>query len=84
MRALLSFLAFALVAAACATGQPAATPATVTTSGGPASAASAPGAAEPLIDGPAAPDFSLTLASGEAFSLSGEQRPVYMIFWAEW
>ena len=36
-------------------------------------------------DGPAAPDFELALGSGGGvFSLSGEQKPVYVVFWAEW
>ncbi|MGI9611157.1 MAG: hypothetical protein ACR2NL_12765 [Acidimicrobiia bacterium] len=44
----------------------------------------APAPQEAPIDGPAAPDFSLTLASGEPFSLGEEVKPVYMVFWAEW
>ena len=36
------------------------------------------------FDGPPAPDFELVLNDGEAFTLSGEQKPVYMVFWAEW
>jgi len=35
-------------------------------------------------DGPDAPDFVLTLGPGGEFSLSDEQRPVYVVFWAEW
>ena len=38
---------------------------------------------EPSL-GPAAPDFSLTLGNGDTFVLSREQKPVYMVFWAEW
>jgi hypothetical protein len=38
----------------------------------------------PQVDGPAAPDFVLALADGSAFSLSDEQKPVYLVFWAEW
>ncbi|HEY5579239.1 MAG TPA: hypothetical protein VIL12_06085 [Acidimicrobiia bacterium] len=41
------------------------------------------GASEPSL-GPSAPDFSLTLGDGETFVLSLEQKPVYMVFWAEW
>ena len=37
-------------------------------------------------DGEAAPDFTLALALGDGgtFTLSDEQKPVYMVFWAEW
>ncbi len=35
-------------------------------------------------DGEPAPDFSLTLADGSVFSPSAEDKPIYMIFWAEW
>jgi thiol-disulfide isomerase/thioredoxin len=31
-----------------------------------------------------APDFSLELHSGEVFTLSETDKPVYLIFWAEW
>jgi len=35
-------------------------------------------------EGPLAIDFTMALASGESFTLSSEQKPLYMIFWAEW
>jgi hypothetical protein len=35
-------------------------------------------------EGPAAPDFALALGEGGEFRLSDEQKPVYMVFWAEW
>ena len=38
----------------------------------------------PSFDGPPAPDFELALADGSNFSLSAEQKPVYVVFWAEW
>ena len=41
-------------------------------------------AAPPQIEGPAAPDFVFALADGSSFSLSDEQKPVYLVFWAEW
>ncbi|HEX6947177.1 MAG TPA: TlpA disulfide reductase family protein [Acidimicrobiia bacterium] len=31
-----------------------------------------------------APDFTLELADGDAFTLSKTDKPVYLIFWAEW
>lgn len=40
--------------------------------------------APPAVDGPPAPDFALALADGSEFVLSAEQKPVYMVFWAEW
>jgi len=41
-------------------------------------------AAPPQIEGPAAPDFVFALADGSSFSLSDQQKPVYLVFWAEW
>ncbi|MDJ0664093.1 MAG: hypothetical protein QNJ75_06000 [Acidimicrobiia bacterium] len=62
---------------------------------GDTSAAEAPPAAEeppaseetpatPSFDGPPAPGFDLALADGSTFSLTAEQKPTYMVFWAEW
>ena len=31
-----------------------------------------------------APDFTLALGEGGAFTLSEEQNPVLLVFWAEW
>ena len=50
---------------------------------------SAPGVEAPTttaapVEGPAAPDFTLALGEGGEFTLSAEQKPVYLIFWAEW
>jgi hypothetical protein len=39
---------------------------------------------EPSFDGPPAPDFELALSDGSSFRLSGEEKPIYMVFWAEW
>ncbi len=38
----------------------------------------------PQVEGPAAPDFVLALDDGSTFSLTDEQKPVYLVFWAEW
>ncbi|MCP5115704.1 MAG: hypothetical protein GY953_33165 [bacterium] len=38
----------------------------------------------PSFDGPPAPDFELALSDGSTFRLSDEQKPVYVVFWAEW
>jgi len=81
-----------LVAAACASGAQtgaadgSATNPTTTTPE-PAEETTAPGEPVDLFprpEGPPAPDFTMALASGETFTLSNEQKPVYMIFWAEW
>jgi hypothetical protein len=40
--------------------------------------------AAPSFDGPPAPDFELELSDGSTFRLSDEQKPVYIVFWAEW
>ena len=29
-------------------------------------------------------DFTFALADGSEFALSAEQKPVYLVFWAEW
>ncbi len=36
------------------------------------------------VEGPPAPDFALALGDGGVFTLSEEQKPVYLVFWAEW
>lgn len=36
------------------------------------------------IEGPAAPDFTLTLGNGGTYTLSQGAKPVYLVFWAEW
>jgi peroxiredoxin len=36
------------------------------------------------VDAPPAPDFTLALDDGSEFVLSDEQKPVYVVFWAEW
>lgn len=38
----------------------------------------------PTVDGPAAPEFDLALADGTTFSLDTVDKPVYLVFWAEW
>lgn len=68
MRKLALVLAIGLLATACGDGA----------GSGDVGGAAAPAATE------TAPDFTLTLADGGVFRLSDEQRPVYMIFWAEW
>ena len=41
-------------------------------------------ASGPSFDGPPAPTFELALSDGPTFRLSDEEKPVYMVFWAEW
>ncbi len=31
-----------------------------------------------------APEFNLTLSQGNTFTLSQGEKPLYMVFWAEW
>lgn len=50
----------------------------------PPSDTEAPPAESPPIDGQPAPDFTLALGDGGEFTLSAEQKPVYLVFWAEW
>lgn len=86
MRKLPLLIALVLVISACRgtsgdTGQ--------TTSNSEAAAAATEETPAPLqesqeSDGPAPIDFALDLADGTPFTLSGEQKPVYLVFWAEW
>ena len=56
---------------------------TATTAGGAATTtAAATSTTEP--PGVPAPDFTLALGYGGAFTLSAEERPVLLVFWAEW
>lgn len=78
------------------TPPPATAEGSVTDTAGPASPTTdAPQAAEqqpeptaetsrPRPEGPDAPDFTLALGEGGEFTLSAEQKPVYLVFWAEW
>ena len=36
------------------------------------------------VTGEAAPDFTLALGDGSTFTLSETDKPVYLVFWAEW
>lgn len=99
MRRIVAPVAFALVLGACGGSDTGSTAAPTTTVGGTApSTTEAPGTtsgptttgapAETTTrvppDGEPAPDFTLALGDGGTFTLSDEQKPVYMIFWAEW
>ena len=35
-------------------------------------------------EGPAAPGFVTTLSDGSLFDMGAHDRPVYLVFWAEW
>ena len=90
----------ALTLAACGTGETGATVTTAVglqtpeaTEAPTASATEATETGEPAeaavnassgVDGPAAPDFTLALGDGSSFTLSATDRPVYLVFWAEW
>ena len=61
------------------------TPATdAATTDEPADTPATTAAAVPSFDGPPAPDFELDLNDGTKFTLAGEEKPVFMVFWAEW
>ena len=83
------------VAATAVTGAPAApaqsdneptaaAPSTDTGGADSSEATTSTAAAAPAFDGPPAPDFELVLEDGSTFRLSDEQKPVYLVFWAEW
>jgi hypothetical protein len=100
LRSLPVIAAAAVFAAGCATGtQPEAAPetvapSTVATTAAPVTTDDAEPATAPdpttttaavIVDGPPAPDFTLALEDPQGvFTLSEEQKPVYMVFWAEW
>lgn len=42
------------------------------------------GATDTTSDRPLAPDFTLDLGDGGTYTLSEGERPVYLVFWAEW
>lgn len=44
----------------------------------------APDTTSPASDRMVAPDFTLALGSGGTFTLSDSEKPVYLVFWAEW
>lgn len=96
---LLVLIAIVLTAAACGSGSdagsgttsssvatPGPSPSLSPTADAPTSTTSRigddPSEAEPA--GPVAPDFTLALSDGSTFVLSETDKPVYLIFWAEW
>lgn len=44
----------------------------------------APGETATTSDRQKAPDFTLELGDGGTYTLSEGEKPVYMVFWAEW
>jgi hypothetical protein len=57
---------------------PTSAPAATATGNSPSASPESQGSDEPAID------FALLLADGTTFTLSDEQKPVYLVFWAEW
>lgn len=43
-----------------------------------------PGATATTSDRQQAPDFTLELGEGGQYTLSEGEKPVYLVFWAEW
>ena len=90
-------LAMVLLIGACATdgGQPATTEGIPSTSVGdeipstsspddPTTTSAAPGQTTTTSDREIAPDFTLELGDGGEYTLSEGEKPVYLVFWAEW
>lgn len=59
-------------------------PANPSTAPGPATSDSEPGTTTTRSDRPIAPDFTLELGEGGTYTLSEGEKPVYLVFWAEW
>lgn len=86
------FVVLVVLAAACAPGQTVGDPTTTAPSGGETTSSTAPGTTGPTSPPPTspdhdrelAPDFTLLLGDGDTFTLSATDKPVYLIFWAEW
>ncbi len=84
MKRLSLVIALLVVAAACSSSEPTGSDSPTRSDAG-VSQTSAPGASgSGQLEGPSAPNFTMALASGDSFTLYDEQKPVYMIFWAEW
>jgi hypothetical protein len=98
-RVLLAVLTLALAVAACSGTTGTSDPSQPAGSGGDSVATtspvpddtSAPGTTEPgegttetTSDRPLAPDFTLELGDGGSYTLSEGEKPVYLVFWAEW
>jgi hypothetical protein len=84
------FLVATLLVVGCTTGEQSLTGTTEggapTTAADPTNTApSAGGSSSPSPTGrESAPDFTLALHGGGSYTLSEENRPVYLLFWAEW
>ncbi len=48
------------------------------------SATAAPTTEALRAEGPAAPSFVTTLSDGSQFDMGAHDKPVYLVFWAEW
>lgn len=84
VRKLVPLIALVLVVSACggtSTGDSQATSAPV--AGTAAESSAAPDDAQGADDSGAL-DFELALSDGSTFRLSDEEKPVYLVFWAEW
>lgn len=92
----LSALALTVLVAACAS--PATAPSTTAVNSSPTTQVSDPTTTQPSEaeggepttttrvppEGEPAPDFTLALDAGGSFTLSDEDKPVLLVFWAEW
>jgi hypothetical protein len=88
---LIRLLALTMVVAACgadpspiAIGEPVPTTPAPSTEPAPVPSSGVTTTAPAEPQGPIAPDFTLTLGDGGTYTLSEGEKPVYMVFWAEW
>ncbi len=84
MRRIVLLIALVLVVSACGGASAGDGQATSAPASGTATETSAVSDESQGADEPRAIDFELALADGSTFRLSDEQKPVYLVFWAEW
>ena len=82
------FLALSLMLLAAACGGTDAASTTAAATDAPASTAQPGGtpttAAPVAAEGPIAPNFVTVLSDGSQFDFGAHDKPVYLVFWAEW
>ncbi len=66
------------------TAEPATSTAETTTTSDPSEATTTSPETTTTSDREVAPDFTLELGDGGSYTLSEGEKPVYLVFWAEW
>lgn len=84
MKRFLLFTTLVVLTAACAADSDGPTAVESTTSAVTESTTSVTGNPEIPTDAPDAPDFVFTLGDGTEYHLGSDNKPVYLIFWAQW